>query len=165
MNRRSYRTGARRHSYPVQSNEDIDSLRDLASGAPVVRAVNNLLEKAIELRATDIHVEPFRTGMALRMRVDGLLQVVPSPADVLPTGADLADQDYCRPQHCRKTAAARRTPLICTSRDRTFDIRVATMPTRYGEVRSHPVAAKRSRLLESQSLASRIMTKIKYSAA
>ena len=61
-------------------NDDIDSLRDLASGAPVVRAVNDLLEKAIELRATDIHVEPFRNGMVLRMRVDGLLQVAPDTA-------------------------------------------------------------------------------------
>ena len=35
--------------------------------------------KPIELRATDIHVEPFRNGMVLRMRVDGLLQVAPAP--------------------------------------------------------------------------------------
>ena len=40
--------------------DDIESLRDLASGAPVVRAVNDLLEKAVELRASDIHIEPFR---------------------------------------------------------------------------------------------------------
>ena len=53
---------------PLQftANEDVDSLRDLASGAPVVRAVNDLLEKAIELRATDIHIEPFRTGVVLQ---------------------------------------------------------------------------------------------------
>ncbi|MBC7052285.1 type II/IV secretion system protein, partial [Salmonella enterica subsp. enterica serovar Enteritidis] len=39
-------------------DDDIESLRDLASGAPVVRAVNDLLEKAVELRASDIHIEP-----------------------------------------------------------------------------------------------------------
>src|SRR6266436_8041690 len=45
---------------PHQPREDdIESLRDLASGAPVVRAVNDLLEKAVELRASDIHIEPF----------------------------------------------------------------------------------------------------------
>ena len=38
--------------------DDIDSLRDLASGAPVVRAVNDLFETAVELRASDIHIEP-----------------------------------------------------------------------------------------------------------
>src|ERR1700681_5048638 len=53
----------------VSRDDDIESLRDLASGAPVVRAVNDLLEKAVELRASDIHIEPFRTGLIIRMRV------------------------------------------------------------------------------------------------
>ncbi|MGD4069819.1 hypothetical protein QT636_22615, partial [Xanthomonas citri pv. citri] len=46
-------------------DDDIDSLRDLASGAPVVRAVNDVLERAMELRASDIHIEPFRTGLVV----------------------------------------------------------------------------------------------------
>ena len=50
----------------------------------MVRAVNDLLERALELRASDIHIEPFRTGLVVRMRVDGLLRAVPSPAGVLP---------------------------------------------------------------------------------
>ena len=65
--------------------DDIESLRDLASGAPVVRAVNDMLEKAVELRASDIHIEPFRTGLVVRMRVDGLLRNVPvAAANALP---------------------------------------------------------------------------------
>src|SRR5262245_58059743 len=68
----------------LHPDDDIESLRDLASGAPVVRAVNDLLEKAAELRATDIHIEPFRSGLVVRMRVDGLLRAVPTPAGVLP---------------------------------------------------------------------------------
>src|SRR4029077_3300825 len=58
-----------RDTPPSPGNDDVESLRDLASGAPVVRAVNDLLEKAMELRATDIHIEPFRTGLVGRMRV------------------------------------------------------------------------------------------------
>ena len=46
----------------IARDDDIESLRDLASGAPVVRAVNDMLEKAVELRASDIHIEPFRAG-------------------------------------------------------------------------------------------------------
>ena len=113
-------------------NDDIDSLRDLASGAPVVRAVNDLLEKAMELRATDIHVEPFRTGVALRMRIDGLLQVVPTPPDVLPqalisrikilAGLNIAERRL--PQDGAAHLQVARSNV---------DIRVATMPTRYGE--------------------------------
>jgi general secretion pathway protein E len=64
--------------------DDIESLRDLASGAPVVRAVNDLLEKAVELRASDIHIEPFPAGLVVRMRIDGLLRPVVAPAGVLP---------------------------------------------------------------------------------
>src|SRR3984893_2049543 len=68
----------------ARAEDDIENLRDLASGAPVVRAVNDLLEKALELRASDIHIEPFRNGLVVRMRVDGLLRAVAAPADALP---------------------------------------------------------------------------------
>ena len=67
-----------------QTDDDIESLRDLASGAPVVRALNDLIERAVELRASDIHIEPFRTGLVVRMRVDGLLRAMPAPSGVLP---------------------------------------------------------------------------------
>ena len=116
----------------VQANDDIDSLRDLASGAPVVRAVNDLLEKAVELRATDIHVEPFRSGVILRMRIDGLLQAVPTPTDVLPqalisrikilAGLNIAERRL--PQDGAAHLRVARSDI---------DIRVATMPSRYGE--------------------------------
>ncbi|HEY4925059.1 MAG TPA: ATPase, T2SS/T4P/T4SS family, partial [Roseiarcus sp.] len=78
------RTAETSEGKAASADESIDSLRDLASGAPVVRAVNDLLEKAVELRASDIHIEPLRKGLAVRMRVDGLLRVVPAPAEALP---------------------------------------------------------------------------------
>ena len=53
------RRGRARGRLQELREDDIESLRDLASGAPVVRAVNDLLEKAVELRASDIHIEPF----------------------------------------------------------------------------------------------------------
>jgi len=87
-------------------DDDIDSLRDLASGAPVVRAVNDLLERAMELRASDIHIEPFRTGLVVRMRVDGMLRAVPAPAKCAAAGRHLAYQDSCQPKHRRTPAAA-----------------------------------------------------------
>ncbi|MBO0757280.1 MAG: Flp pilus assembly complex ATPase component TadA [Bradyrhizobiaceae bacterium] len=113
-------------------DDDIESLRDLASGAPVVRAVNDLLEKAVELRATDIHIEPFRAGLTVRMRVDGLMRAVPPPAGVPPqalvsrikilSGLNIAE---------------RRLPQDGASRLRIgpseIDIRVAIMPTQHGE--------------------------------
>src|SRR5450631_125251 len=68
----------------ARTNDDVESLRDLASGAPVVRAVNDLFERAVELRATDIHIEPCQSGLVVRMRVDGVLRTIPTPAGALP---------------------------------------------------------------------------------
>jgi general secretion pathway protein E len=115
-----------------QADNDIESLRDLASGAPVVRAVNDLLEKAAELRATDIHIEPFRSGLVVRMRVDGLLRAVPTPAGVLPqalisrvkilSGLNIAERRL--PQDGAARLRIARSEI---------DVRVSTMPTQHGE--------------------------------
>ena len=115
-----------------RTDDDIESLRDLASGAPVVRAVNDLLEKAVELRATDVHIEPVRGGLILRLRVDGLLRGLPSPADVVPqalisrikilAGLNIAERRL--PQDGAAHLRIARSDI---------DIRVATMPTQYGE--------------------------------
>ena len=112
--------------------DDIDSLRDLASGAPVVRAVNDVLERAMELRASDIHIEPFRTGLVVRMRVDGILRAVPFPGDAPPqavvsrikilAGLNIAERRL--PQDGAARARVGRTEI---------DIRIATMPTQHGE--------------------------------
>jgi len=116
----------------ARADDDVESLRDLASGAPVVRAVNDLLEKAYELRATDIHIEPFRSGLVIRMRVDGLLRPVPTPSGALPqalisrikilAGLNIAERRL--PQDGAARLRVARSDL---------DIRVATMPTQHGE--------------------------------
>ena len=112
--------------------DDIESLRDLASGAPVVRAVNDLLEKAIELRASDIHIEPFLTGLVVRMRVDGLLRPVTAPAGVLPQAVISRIKIIAS-----LNIAERRLPQDGAARLRVgrtdIDIRVAIMPTQHGE--------------------------------
>jgi general secretion pathway protein E len=112
--------------------DDIESLRDLASGAPVVRAVSDLLEKAVELRASDIHIEPFRSGLTVRLRVDGLLRQIPAPIGVLPqaiisrikilAGLNIAERRL--PQDGAAQLHVARSDL---------DIRVAIMPTQHGE--------------------------------
>src|SRR5262245_14647736 len=116
----------------AHAEDDLDSLRDLASGAPVVRAVNDFLEKAMELRASDIHIEPFRSVLVVRMRVDGLLRAVPAPADAPPqavisrikimAGLNIAERRL--PQDGAARLHVGRTDL---------DIRVAIMPTQHGE--------------------------------
>src|SRR6202045_1792652 len=120
-------------SEPHQPREDdIESLRDLASGAPVVRAVNDLIEKAVELRASDIHIEPFQTGLVVRMRIDGLLRPVAAPAGVLPQAVISRIKIVAS-----LNIAERRLPQDGSARLRAgrsdVDIRVAIMPTQHGE--------------------------------
>jgi general secretion pathway protein E len=122
--------GAKRSTQ--QSDDDIESLRDLASGAPVVRALNDLLERAVELRASDIHIEPFRTGLVVRMRVDGLLRAMPAPSGIPPqalisrvkilAGLNIAERRL--PQDGAARVRVSRSEL---------DVRVATMPTQHSE--------------------------------
>jgi general secretion pathway protein E len=113
-------------------DDDIESLRDLASGAPVVRAVNDLLEKAVEMRASDIHIEPFQNGLVVRMRIDGLLRQVASPANVLPQAVISRIKIVAN-----LNIAERRLPQDGAARLRAgradIDIRVAIMPMQHGE--------------------------------
>ncbi len=117
---------------PGLLDESIDSLRDLASGAPVVRAVNDLIEKAVDLRASDIHIEPMRNGLNVRMRVDGLLRNVPAPAHALPQALVSRIKILAG-----LNIAERRLPQDGAARvevgNSDVDIRVSTMPTQYGE--------------------------------
>jgi len=112
--------------------DDIESLRDLASGAPVVRAVNDLLERAVELRASDIHIEPFPAGLTVRLRVDGLLRPIAAPASVLPQAVISRIKIIAN-----LNIAERRLPQDGAARLRAgrsdIDIRVAIMPTQHGE--------------------------------
>jgi general secretion pathway protein E len=113
-------------------DDDIESLRDLASGAPVVRAVNDLLEKAVEMRASDIHIEPFQNGLVVRMRIDGLLRQVAAPANVLPQAVISRIKIVAN-----LNIAERRLPQDGAARLRAgradIDIRVAIMPMQHGE--------------------------------
>src|ERR1700742_3118934 len=123
---------AEKKSVNGQSDDDIESLRDLASGAPVVRALNDLFERAVDLRASDIHIESFRAGLTVRMRVDGLLRNVQAPPNVsspalisrvkILAGLNIAERRL--PQDGAARIRVSRTEI---------DVRVATMPTQNGE--------------------------------
>ncbi len=69
----------------VNDEEDVGHLKDLASEAPIIKLVNVLLSRAIENRASDIHIEPFGDELKIRFRIDGVLHNVESvPAKLQP---------------------------------------------------------------------------------
>ena len=112
--------------------EDVEHLRDLASEAPVVRMVNLILHKAVELGASDIHIEPFDDTLRVRLRIDGILREGEAPP------ARLAAAVISRIKiMARLNIAERRLPqdgrIKLRIQGRELDLRVSTVPTLYGE--------------------------------
>ena len=113
-------------------DDDLERLKDLASDAPVIRAVNRLITRAVEARASDIHVEPHEDALGVRFRVDGAMRdEEPLPAAMkasfvsrvkVMAGLNIAEKRL--PQDGRLRLAVR---------GHEIDLRVAISPTIHGE--------------------------------
>lgn len=111
---------------------DIERMKDLASDAPVVRAVNSLITRAAEARASDIHIEPTEDQLKVRFRIDGALR----DEDPLPAVLKSALVSRIKVM-AGLNIAERRLPqdgrLRLAVRGQEIDLRVATSPTIHGE--------------------------------
>jgi general secretion pathway protein E len=112
--------------------DDIDRLKDVTSEAPVIRLVNHLITRAVESRASDIHIEPMESELRIRFRVDGVLQPVESPPQ------HLASLVISRIKIMAKLNIAERRlaqdgRIGIAVRGKDIDMRVATTPTIHGE--------------------------------
>ena len=114
------------------AEEDIERLKDLASEAPVIRLVNLLIGRAVESRASDIHIEPFEDALRVRYRVDGVLREVEAP----PSSFRAAVISRIKIM-AKLNIAERRLPqdgrIKIAVRGRDIDLRVSTVPTMHGE--------------------------------
>ena len=112
--------------------DDVEHLRDLASEAPVIRLVNLIIQRAVELRASDIHIEPFENRLKVRYRVDGVLQEGESPPPNL-TAAVISRIKIM----AKLNIAERRLPqdgrIMLRVQGKELDLRVSTIPTAHGE--------------------------------
>jgi general secretion pathway protein E len=112
--------------------EDVGRLRDLASEVPVIRLVNQLIARAVESRASDMHVESLQNRLIVRFRVDGVLREAASP----PTRLKAAIISRIKIM-AKLNIAERRLPqdgrIRLAVQGREFDLRVSTMPTLHGE--------------------------------
>ncbi|WP_152979633.1 type II secretion system ATPase GspE [Stenotrophomonas daejeonensis] len=112
--------------------DDVEHLRDLASEAPVIRLVNLVIQRAVELRASDIHIEPFESRLKVRYRVDGVLEEGESPPASL-TAAIISRIKIM----ARLNIAERRLPqdgrIMLRVQGKELDLRVSSMPTAHGE--------------------------------
>ncbi len=113
-----------------EANEE--TLRDLAREAPIVRLVNDLFNRAVEMEASDIHVEPGEEELAVRYRIDGVLHTVqnqpmsmyPAVASRIKLLAEMNIAEHRLPQDGRIDWRIGRTEL---------DVRVSTVPAMWGE--------------------------------
>src|SRR5690606_24778163 len=112
--------------------DDVEHLRDLASEAPVIRLVNLVIQRAVELRASDIHIEPFENRLKVRYRIDGVLEEGESPPANL-TAAVISRVKIM----ARLNIAERRLPqdgrIMLRVQGKELDLRVSTVPTAHGE--------------------------------
>src|SRR4249919_2805822 len=112
--------------------ESVEHLRDLASEAPVIRLVNLIIQRAVELRASDIHIEPFENRLKVRYRIDGVLEEAEGPP------ANLTAAIISRIKIMAKlNIAERRLPqdgrIMLRVQGKELDLRVSSMPTAHGE--------------------------------
>jgi general secretion pathway protein E len=112
--------------------DDAEKLRDLASDAPVIRLVNQIIWRAVETQASDIHIEPQEGALRIRYRYDGVLHEVESPSAALRAAITsrikiMAHLDI----------AERRLPqdgrIRLAVRGQEVDFRVSTVPSLHGE--------------------------------
>jgi general secretion pathway protein E len=115
-----------------EEEEDVGHLKDLASEAPIIKLVNLLITRAVEGRASDIHIEPFEDELKVRYRIDGVLH------DVETTPKKLQAAIVSRIKIMSKmNIAERRLPQDGRIRlkvgEREIDLRVSTIPVLHGE--------------------------------
>ena len=118
------------HGEPLE--EDAERLKDLASEAPVIRLVNQIIARAVETQASDIHIEPFEDRLRVRYRYDGVLHEAESPPGRLQAAITSRIKIMSR-----LDIAERRLPqdgrLKLAVRGQEIDFRVSTVPSLYGE--------------------------------
>ena len=113
-------------------SEDIEKLQDIASEAPVVRLVNLLITRAVEARASDIHIEPMAGQLRVRYRVDGVLQPAESPPEHL-AAAVISRIKIMAKLNIAERRLSQDGRISLAVRGRDIDMRVATTPTIHGE--------------------------------
>ena len=116
----------------IELQEDVHHLRDMAFEAPIVKLVNMLITRAVESRASDIHIEPFENNVKVRNRIDGALTEV----EAFPKRIQPAVISRIKIMS-RLNIAERRLPqdgrIKLRVSGREIDLRVSTIPTIYGE--------------------------------
>ena len=134
-----------------EDEQDLASVKEVVEDAPIVKLVNLLISQAVQDRASDIHIEPAEKDVRVRYRIDGVLhEVMRSPKNIqagvisrLKIMADINIAERRVPQDGRVSAVIA---------GRAVDLRVATLPTVYGEKVVMRILDKSTALLQLADL-------------
>ena len=154
----SWFRAVKNRDYAVSFNETLDKPMEVTrkdselEGASIVNLTNKLIGEALDLGASDIHFEPYPGGMDVRYRMDGELLKRPERVNAsylhavlsrikVVAGLDIAEKR--KPQDGR---------LSATCQGKAVDVRVSTVPTRYGEKIVLRILDPSSMLLDLESL-------------
>lgn len=131
----------------------VQNLEEESDDATVGNLINLFLVEALEMNATDIHLEPFENDVQLRFRVDGMLREIPAPQGLrrlhnaliskVKIQANLNIAEHRLPHDGRMRVALR---------DEMFDLRVSIMPTRFGETLNMRILSRESVFLDLSDL-------------
>ena len=113
-------------------DEDLERLRDLASEAPVIRLVNALISRAVEMRASDIHLEAGESRLRLRYRIDGVLREIDAPPARLKS-AIVSRLKIMAKLNIAERRLAQDGRIRLAIRGKEIDFRMSTTPAIHGE--------------------------------
>lgn len=134
-----------------EEEDDLSRVKEVTEDAPIVKLVNLLITQAVQERASDIHIEPTEKDVRIRYRIDGVLhEKMRSPKNIqsglisrLKIMADINIAERRVPQDGR---------VSLRIADRQVDLRVATLPTVYGEKVVLRILDKSTALLRLEDL-------------
>ncbi len=126
-----------------------DKETDSAVEATVSTFVDQILQEALRLKATDIHLEPYANAIRLRYRIDGMLETVPVPADMRHLHAAVVSRLKIM---AGLNIAEKRLPhdgrIAMKTGEEEYDLRVSVVPTKYGEAVCLRILGRQSLFLD-----------------
>jgi general secretion pathway protein E/type IV pilus assembly protein PilB len=132
---------------------DVQGEPDSELEATISAFVDQILQEALRLRATDLHLEPYANSIRLRYRVDGMLETVPVPADMRNLHAAVVSRLKIM---AGMNIAERRLPqdgrIAMKTGEEEYDLRVSVVPTKHGEAIALRILGRQSLFLDLSQL-------------
>lgn len=138
---------------PVDAERGVENIDEMAEDASIVRFVNQIINEAMNDRATDIHVEPLEQELRVRYRIDGLLYEAAIPPSIKRFQSAIISRVKIMAD---LNIAERRLPqdgkIKIRAGEKEYDLRVSTVPTPYGESIAIRILSRESELVNLERL-------------